>query len=52
MEHALSEVERFKKQKGSDLKELFISYAVLQIKMAKRVSINCSLYRRQQCYFH
>ncbi|PIK56849.1 hypothetical protein BSL78_06252, partial [Apostichopus japonicus] len=36
MEHALSEVERFKKQKGSDLKELFISYAVLQIKMAKR----------------
>lgn len=38
MEHALSEVERFKKQKGADLKELFISYAVLQIKMAKRVS--------------
>lgn len=36
MDHALSEVERFKKQKGADLKELFISYAVLQIKMAKR----------------
>ncbi|XP_071497759.1 sorting nexin-4-like isoform X3 [Diadema antillarum] len=36
VENALKEVERFKRQKSRDLKEIFISYAVLQIKMAKR----------------
>ncbi|XP_030856249.1 sorting nexin-4 isoform X2 [Strongylocentrotus purpuratus] len=35
-DNALKEVDRFKRQKSRDLKEIFISYAVLQIKMAKR----------------
>ncbi len=36
MERALAEVERFKKQRTTDLKEIFINYAILQIKISKR----------------
>ena len=39
MERALAEVERFKKQRTTDLKEIFINYAILQIKISKRVSL-------------
>ena len=38
IENALAEVERFKKQRTADLKEIFINYAILQIKISKRVS--------------
>ena len=37
MEKALTEVDRFKKQRTVDLKEIFINYAILQIKISKRV---------------
>ncbi|XP_072020003.1 sorting nexin-4-like isoform X2 [Amphiura filiformis] len=36
MEKALTEVDRFKKQRMVDLKEIFINYAILQIKISKR----------------
>ncbi|XP_070536510.1 sorting nexin-4-like isoform X2 [Ptychodera flava] len=36
VDHALKDIERFRKQKVRDLREIFINYAILQIKMAKK----------------
>ncbi|XP_077993023.1 sorting nexin-4-like isoform X2 [Glandiceps talaboti] len=36
LDHALKDIERFRKQKVRDLREIFINYAILQIKMAKK----------------
>ncbi|XP_033116856.1 sorting nexin-4-like [Anneissia japonica] len=36
VEEALKEIERFKKTKTADLKEIFINFSVLQIKIAKK----------------
>ena len=38
LEEALSEIESFKKRKIADLREIFISYAILQIKIHKEGS--------------
>lgn len=39
MKCAWADIERFKEQKNHDLKEALISYAVMQISMAKKVSL-------------
>lgn len=39
MKSAWADIERFKEQKNHDLKEALISYAVMQISMAKKVSL-------------
>ena len=38
MEAALRDIDRFKRQKVKDLREIFTNYAVMQIKQCKKVS--------------
>ena len=39
MELALKDIERFKRQKVKDLKDVFTNYAILQIERCKKASI-------------
>ena len=38
VEAALRDIDRFKRQKVKDLREIFTNYAVMQIKQCKKVS--------------
>lgn len=40
VELALRDVERFKRQKVKDLKDVFTNYAILQMERCKKVSMN------------